>query len=167
MGRASGALTRSTLLRPAGGTKPAYSRQNLAGLQTGTFNSAPQPRLGPEKPRDRPTQAPEAVLLRRRPEPAAPPLSAPSTAPPGSRSLAAMERWSLPLCTLPPGAGPPRFVCYCEGEGSGEGDRGGFSLYVTDAAELWSTHFTPDSLAALKAGFGLSAAEDITPRFSL
>ncbi|XP_017833002.1 protein PAXX isoform X1 [Callithrix jacchus] len=76
-----------------------------------------------------------------------------------------MERWSLPLCTLPPGAGPPRFVCYCEGEGSGEGDRGGFSLYVTDAAELWSTHFTPDSLAALKAGFGLSAAEDITPRF--
>ncbi|XP_020936901.1 protein PAXX isoform X12 [Sus scrofa] len=70
-----------------------------------------------------------------------------------------------PLCTLPPGPGPPRFVCYCEGEGSGAGGRGGFNLYVTDAAELWSTCFTPDSLAALKARFGLSAAEDITPRF--
>ncbi|XP_074250553.1 protein PAXX isoform X2 [Saimiri boliviensis] len=62
-----------------------------------------------------------------------------------------MEALSPPLCTLPPGPGPPRFVCYCEGEGSGEGDRGGFNLYVTDAAELWSTHFTPDSLAALVA----------------
>uniref|UniRef100_A0A8C0HXC0 PAXX non-homologous end joining factor n=1 Tax=Balaenoptera musculus TaxID=9771 RepID=A0A8C0HXC0_BALMU len=72
---------------------------------------------------------------------------------------------SPPLCTLPPGPGPPRFVCYCEGEGSGTGERGGFNLYVTDAAELWSTCFTPDSLAALKARFGLSAAEDITPRF--
>nr|XP_021527128.1 protein PAXX isoform X3 [Aotus nancymaae] len=76
-----------------------------------------------------------------------------------------MEPLSPPLCTLPPGPGPPRFVCYCEGEGSGEGDCSGFSLYVTDAAELWSTHFTPDSLAALKARFGLNAAEDITPRF--
>ncbi|KAJ8797572.1 hypothetical protein J1605_017304 [Eschrichtius robustus] len=56
---------------------------------------------------------------------------------------------SPPLCTLPPGPGPPRFVCYCEGEGSGTGERGGFNLYVTDAAELWSTCFTPDSLAAL------------------
>uniref|UniRef100_A0A8C7EQE5 PAXX non-homologous end joining factor n=1 Tax=Neovison vison TaxID=452646 RepID=A0A8C7EQE5_NEOVI len=36
---------------------------------------------------------------------------------------------------------------------------------VTDAAELWSTCFTADSLAALKARFGLSAAEDITSRF--
>uniref|UniRef100_A0A8C3X785 PAXX non-homologous end joining factor n=1 Tax=Catagonus wagneri TaxID=51154 RepID=A0A8C3X785_9CETA len=70
-----------------------------------------------------------------------------------------------PLCTLPPGPGPPRFVCYCDGEGSGAGGRGSFNLYVTDAAELWSTCFTPDSLAALKARFGLSAAEDITPRF--
>ncbi|XP_054377227.1 protein PAXX isoform X1 [Pongo abelii] len=76
-----------------------------------------------------------------------------------------MDLLSPPLCTLPPGPEPPRFVCYCEGEGSGEGDRGGFNLYVTDAAELWSTCFTPDSLAALKARFGLSAAEDITPRF--
>ncbi|XP_059957326.1 protein PAXX isoform X1 [Mesoplodon densirostris] len=72
---------------------------------------------------------------------------------------------SPPLCTLPPGPGPPRFVCYCEGEGSGTWERGGFNLYVTDAAELWSTCFTPDSLAAFKARFGLSAAEDITPRF--
>ncbi|XP_062938565.1 protein PAXX isoform X3 [Cynocephalus volans] len=72
---------------------------------------------------------------------------------------------SPPLCTLPPGPGPPRFVCYCEGEESGDGDRGDFNLYVTDAAELWSTCFTPDSLAALKDRFGLSAAEDITPRF--
>ena len=35
---------------------------------------------------------------------------------------------SPPLCTLPPGPGPPRFVCYCEGEGSGTGERGGFNL---------------------------------------
>nr|XP_060464142.1 protein PAXX isoform X1 [Panthera onca] len=90
-----------------------------------------------------------------------------------------------PLCTLPPGPGPPRFVCYCEGEGSEDGGRGGFNLYVTDAAELWSTCFTADSLEALaalgrfqslgqlvtspcalqKARLGLSAAEDITPRF--
>ncbi|XP_060156104.1 protein PAXX isoform X1 [Globicephala melas] len=57
---------------------------------------------------------------------------------------------SPPLCTLPPGPGPPRFVCYCEGEGSGTWERGAFNLYVTDAAELWSTCFTPDSLAALE-----------------
>ncbi|XP_049752601.1 protein PAXX isoform X1 [Elephas maximus indicus] len=72
---------------------------------------------------------------------------------------------SPPLCTLPAGPGPPRFVCYCEGEGAGDGDRGPFNIYVTDAAELWSTCFTPDHLPALKARFGLSAAEDIAPRF--
>ncbi|XP_006737422.1 protein PAXX isoform X1 [Leptonychotes weddellii] len=72
---------------------------------------------------------------------------------------------SPPLCTLPPGPGPPRFVCFCEGEGSEDGGPGDFNLYVTDAAELWSTCFTADSLAALKARFGLSAAEEITPRF--
>uniref|UniRef100_G1RBS9 PAXX non-homologous end joining factor n=1 Tax=Nomascus leucogenys TaxID=61853 RepID=G1RBS9_NOMLE len=101
-------------------------------------------------------------------------LSPHSPAPPGAqapppRVPARLVPWdpleSPPLCTLPPGPEPPRFVCYCEGEGSGEGDRGDFNLYVTDAAELWSTCFTPDSLAALKARFGLSAAEDITPRF--
>ncbi|KAM9207253.1 protein PAXX isoform 1-T1 [Dugong dugon] len=68
---------------------------------------------------------------------------------------------SPPLCTLPAGPGPPRFVCYCEEDGA----RGSFNLYVTDAAELWSTCFSPDNLPALKARFGLSAAEDITPRF--
>ncbi|XP_043326154.1 protein PAXX isoform X3 [Cervus elaphus] len=73
-------------------------------------------------------------------------------------------RWP-PLCTLPPGPGPPRFVCYCEGEGGGPGEHGGFNLCVTDAAELWSTCFTPDRLAALKARFGLSATEDIALRF--
>ncbi|XP_032979993.1 protein PAXX isoform X2 [Rhinolophus ferrumequinum] len=72
---------------------------------------------------------------------------------------------SPPLCTLPPGTGPARFVCYCEGEGVGAKGQGGFNIYVTDAAELWSTCFTPESLAALKARFGLSAAEDITRRF--
>uniref|UniRef100_A0A8D2DE48 PAXX non-homologous end joining factor n=1 Tax=Sciurus vulgaris TaxID=55149 RepID=A0A8D2DE48_SCIVU len=72
---------------------------------------------------------------------------------------------SPPLCTLPPGPGPPRFVCYCEQEESGDADRGCFNLYVTDATELWSTSFSPDSLAALKARFGLSAAEDIVSRF--
>nr|XP_044987898.1 protein PAXX isoform X1 [Jaculus jaculus] len=71
-------------------------------------------------------------------------------------------RWSPLLCTLPPGSGPPRFVCYCELEG--DGDRGGFSLYVTDGAELWSTCHSPDSLAALKSRFGLSATEDLTSR---
>ncbi|XP_047556742.1 protein PAXX isoform X11 [Lutra lutra] len=55
---------------------------------------------------------------------------------------------SPPLCTLPPGPGPPRFVCFCEGEGE-DGGPGAFNLYVTDAAELWSTCFTADSLAAL------------------
>ncbi|XP_077005089.1 protein PAXX isoform X2 [Tamandua tetradactyla] len=68
-----------------------------------------------------------------------------------------------PLCTVPAGPGPSRFVCYCEGEDSGH--EGGFNLQVTDAAELWSTCFTPDSLSALKARFGLSTAEDITRRF--
>ncbi|XP_032979996.1 protein PAXX isoform X5 [Rhinolophus ferrumequinum] len=56
---------------------------------------------------------------------------------------------SPPLCTLPPGTGPARFVCYCEGEGVGAKGQGGFNIYVTDAAELWSTCFTPESLAAL------------------
>lgn len=71
---------------------------------------------------------------------------------------------SPPLCTLPPGPGPARFVCYCE-EGVGAKGQGDFNLYVTDAAELWSTCFTPESLAALKARFGLTADEDITRRF--
>uniref|UniRef100_A0A8C0JN81 PAXX non-homologous end joining factor n=1 Tax=Canis lupus dingo TaxID=286419 RepID=A0A8C0JN81_CANLU len=57
---------------------------------------------------------------------------------------------SSALCTLPPGPGPPRFVCYCEGEGREDGGPGGFNVYVTDAAELWSTCFTADSLAALE-----------------
>lgn len=65
-----------------------------------------------------------------------------------------------PLCTLPPGPGPARLVCFCEGEGGGD-----LNLCVTDAAELWSTCFTPDSLAALEARCGLRAAEDLAPRF--
>ncbi|KAB0357091.1 hypothetical protein FD754_001247 [Muntiacus muntjak] len=73
-------------------------------------------------------------------------------------------RWP-PLCTLPPGPGPPRFVCYCEGERGGPGEHGGVNLCVTDAADLWSTCLTPDRLAALKARFGLSAPEDIALRF--
>lgn len=36
---------------------------------------------------------------------------------------------------------------------------------MTDAAELWSTCFSPDSLATLKARFGLSGTEDIHSRF--
>ncbi|XP_077904916.1 protein PAXX isoform X3 [Ictidomys tridecemlineatus] len=59
---------------------------------------------------------------------------------------------SPPLCTLPPGPGPPRFVCYCEREESGDADCGSFNLYVTDAAQLWSTSFSRDSLAALVRG---------------
>ncbi|XP_036983690.2 protein PAXX isoform X2 [Artibeus jamaicensis] len=71
-----------------------------------------------------------------------------------------------PLCTLPPGPGPPRFICYCEEEkAAGDSGQGGFNLYVTDAAELWSTCLTSEGLATLKAHFGLSAAEDVTPRF--
>ncbi|XP_057579074.1 protein PAXX isoform X11 [Hippopotamus amphibius kiboko] len=61
-----------------------------------------------------------------------------------------MEPSPPPLCTLPPGPGAARFVCYCEGEGRAAGGRGGFNLYVTDAAGLWSTCFTPRSLAALE-----------------
>ncbi|KAM6169745.1 protein PAXX [Rhynchocyon petersi] len=68
----------------------------------------------------------------------------------------------LPLCVLPAGPGPPRYVCYCEGEWAGAG---GFNLYVTDAAELWGTCFTRDQLPALKARLGLSAAEDVSARF--
>ncbi|XP_042526188.1 protein PAXX [Dipodomys spectabilis] len=69
------------------------------------------------------------------------------------------------LCTWPPGSGPPRFVCFCEPGTGGDGDGGDFNLYVTDAAELWSTCFSPDSLATLKARFGLSGTKDITSRF--
>ncbi|XP_037060593.1 protein PAXX isoform X5 [Peromyscus leucopus] len=54
-----------------------------------------------------------------------------------------------PLCILPPGSGPPRFVCYCEPEDGGDRDGGGFNLY----------------LATLKARFGLSGTEDIPSRF--
>ncbi|EDL93584.1 similar to hypothetical protein MGC36831 (predicted), isoform CRA_f [Rattus norvegicus] len=72
---------------------------------------------------------------------------------------------SLPLCILPPGSGSPRLVCYCEPENGGDWDRDDFNLYVTDAAELWSTCFSPDSLATLKARFGLSGTEDIHSRF--
>ncbi|XP_036892504.1 protein PAXX isoform X5 [Sturnira hondurensis] len=58
-----------------------------------------------------------------------------------------------PLCTLPPGPGPPRFICYCEEEkAAGASGQGGFNLYVTDAAQLWSTCFTPEGLAALVGG---------------
>lgn len=32
-----------------------------------------------------------------------------------------------PLCTLPPGPGPPRFVCWCEGQ-EGENEDG-FTLW--------------------------------------
>ncbi|XP_027982967.2 protein PAXX isoform X2 [Eptesicus fuscus] len=79
--------------------------------------------------------------------------------------MSARPPLSAPLCTLPPGPGPPRFVCYCEEEDGGAEGPGGFSLHVTDAVQLWSTCFPPDSLAALKARFGLSAAEDIAPQF--
>lgn len=40
----------------------------------------------------------------------------------------AREPLSSPLCTLPPGPGFPRFVCYCLGEENGEGDGGDFNL---------------------------------------
>ncbi|XP_031225212.1 protein PAXX isoform X2 [Mastomys coucha] len=72
---------------------------------------------------------------------------------------------SLPLCILPQDSGSPRLVCYCESESGGDGDGDDFNLYVTDTAELWSTCFSPDSLATLKARFGLSGAEDIHSRF--
>ncbi|KAM6182905.1 protein PAXX isoform 2-T2 [Erethizon dorsatum] len=72
---------------------------------------------------------------------------------------------SPPLCTLPPGPGPPRFVCYCEPEGSGAGDHGVFHLHVTDGAELWSARLPPDSEAACKARCGLGVDEDLAARF--
>ncbi|XP_036892501.1 protein PAXX isoform X2 [Sturnira hondurensis] len=62
-----------------------------------------------------------------------------------------------PLCTLPPGPGPPRFICYCEEEkAAGASGQGGFNLYVTDAAQLWSTCFTPEGLAALEDAASLT-----------
>ncbi|XP_006900714.1 PREDICTED: uncharacterized protein C9orf142 homolog [Elephantulus edwardii] len=67
-----------------------------------------------------------------------------------------------PLCLLPAGPGPPRYVCYCEGEETGSSS---FSLYVTDAVELWGTCFPPDQLPALRARFGLGETEDISVRF--
>ncbi|XP_005408627.1 PREDICTED: protein PAXX [Chinchilla lanigera] len=72
---------------------------------------------------------------------------------------------SPPLCTLPPGPGPPRFVCYCEPEGSGAGDRGVFHLHVTDGVELWSARLPQDSEAARKACSGLGVHEDLAARF--
>lgn len=45
--------------------------------------------------------------------------------------MAAPPRWAA-LCTLPPGPGPPRFVCVCEEERGleepGAGGPGGFRL---------------------------------------
>ncbi|XP_055456422.1 protein PAXX isoform X2 [Psammomys obesus] len=72
---------------------------------------------------------------------------------------------SLPLCVVSTGSGSPHLVCYCVRESNGEGFRDGFNLCVTDAAELWSTCFSPDSLATLKARSGLSSTEDISSRF--
>lgn len=77
-------------------------------------------------------------------------------------------RWAA-LCTLPPGPGPPRFVCFCEeqrgAEQRGAEAPGGLRLHVTDGARLWSTCFPPARLAALKARCGLSAAGDLAPQF--
>ncbi|XP_003473015.1 protein PAXX [Cavia porcellus] len=72
---------------------------------------------------------------------------------------------SLPLCTLPPGPGPPRFVCYCEPESSEASGLGVFHLHVTDGAELWSARLPPDSEAARKARCGLDVDEDLAARF--
>ncbi|XP_066111768.1 protein PAXX isoform X5 [Saccopteryx bilineata] len=75
---------------------------------------------------------------------------------------------SPPLCTLPPGPGPPRYVCYCEEEGIGAEGQGGLSLHVTDAVELWSTCLTPDSLAALGDGASLTLSGGLSaPDFEL
>ncbi|XP_023556110.1 protein PAXX isoform X2 [Octodon degus] len=71
---------------------------------------------------------------------------------------------SPPLCTLPPGPEPPRFVCYCEPE---TGDQGVFHLHVTNGVELWSANVPPDSEAARRARGGLGADEDLAARFSL
>ncbi|XP_060245590.1 protein PAXX isoform X2 [Meriones unguiculatus] len=72
---------------------------------------------------------------------------------------------SLPLCVVSTSSGSPHLVCYCVRESNGEGFRDGFNLCVTDAAELWSTCFSPDSLATFKARSGLSGTEDISSRF--
>lgn len=102
-----------------------------------------QPRAGPgsSQPRQdrqpRPAQAPwaplragsapgsRALLRRRRPRPA--PRS-PARWSPARGAAMVPPPLSPPLCTLPPGPGPPRFVCYCEGEGSEDRGPGDFNL---------------------------------------
>ncbi|XP_040860539.1 protein PAXX isoform X2 [Ochotona curzoniae] len=65
-----------------------------------------------------------------------------------------------PLCTLPPGPGPPRFVCFCEGER--DGPAGGVHVCVTDGVQLWSTCSAPHGPAAHA---GPSAAQDTVALF--
>ncbi|XP_074145193.1 protein PAXX isoform X1 [Sminthopsis crassicaudata] len=80
-----------------------------------------------------------------------------------------MQRPSAPgsLCLVPAQAsGPePRYLCYCEGPArpGRDADLGGtptFNLYVTDALELWSTSFTPESLQKHRAQHDPDGAED-------
>nr|XP_020837480.1 protein PAXX isoform X2 [Phascolarctos cinereus] len=76
------------------------------------------------------------------------------------------------LCIVPAGSeqGPPCYVCYCEGpEGPGldpePGQTCAVNIYVTDALELWSTSFTPETLEKHKAQHGLDGAEDYSAWF--
>ncbi|XP_072489172.1 protein PAXX [Notamacropus eugenii] len=85
-----------------------------------------------------------------------------------------MQRPAAPgsLCVVPAGSGqgPPLYVCYCagpEGQGLGAepGAAGAFHLRVTDALELWSASFTPETLEKHKAQHGLDEAEDYSSWF--
>ncbi|XP_021117297.1 protein PAXX isoform X3 [Heterocephalus glaber] len=57
-----------------------------------------------------------------------------------------------PLCTLPPGPGSPRFVCYCEPEGSAAGDRGVFRLQSACQQRAVALSLREDSAALTLSG---------------
>lgn len=98
--------------------RPRPPPRAVPGLGAGPGPSAP-PRAGPVGPARAPPPVPEpgsraALGLRARGRPSA-------------RRGAMVPPLSPPLCTLPPGPGPARFVCFCEGDGE-DGGPGGFNL---------------------------------------
>lgn len=146
-------------LRP--GLSPAHGAGSAPGPSPAPARPAPEAFARAGASRSRGAQIGRRPEARRRPSPEA--LPAGSVRPPRRHGAAA---------SLHAAAGPrtPRFVCYCEGEGGGPGERRRLQPLVgvgppglrgrgarpdcpcpavTDAAELWSTCLTPDRLAAL------------------
>ncbi|XP_074066739.1 protein PAXX [Macrotis lagotis] len=70
-----------------------------------------------------------------------------------------------PLGLLPGASGSgSRYVCFCEGP-EAPGGGGAFTVWVTDALELWKTCLTPESLREHKAQHGLDRTEDYSAWF--